>query len=115
MEERECTIPQLGSGPTVHNAGSGFYTKDDYREILTYANDRHICVTPQINMPGHARAAIKAMEARSVYSCQNTILYVVDILLQRTGPVFTIILRIFLGITLKSKKNSLLRIFLFLE
>ena len=31
------------------------------------------------------------------------------------GPVFTKILRIFLRITLKSKKNSLLRIFLFLE
>ena len=32
-----------------------------------------------------------------------------------SGPVFTKILRIFLRITLKSKKNSMLRIFLFLE
>ena len=34
---------------------------------------------------------------------------------KNTGPVLTKILRIFLRITLKSKKNSLLRIFLFLE
>ena len=67
LEERHCLIPQLGSGPTVHNAGSGFYTKDDYKEILNYAKDRHIHVTPQINMPGHVRAAIKAMEARFVH------------------------------------------------
>jgi hexosaminidase len=33
-------------------------------EILKYAAERHIKVIPELNFPGHARAAIKAMEAR---------------------------------------------------
>jgi hexosaminidase len=54
-----------GSGPeTGKLAGSGFYTKADYIEILKYATDRHITVITEIETPGHARAAIKAMNAR---------------------------------------------------
>ena len=38
----------------------GFYTQDDVREIVRYAADRHITVVPEIEMPGHALAAIAA-------------------------------------------------------
>lgn len=38
----------------------GFYSQDDIREIVRYAADRHINVVPEIEMPGHARAAISA-------------------------------------------------------
>ena len=38
----------------------GFYTQDDIREIVRYAADRHINVVPEIEMPGHAVAAIAA-------------------------------------------------------
>jgi hexosaminidase len=38
----------------------GFYTQDDIREIVAYAADRHINVVPEIEMPGHAVAAIAA-------------------------------------------------------
>ncbi len=44
--------------------GSGFFSRADYAEILRYAAARHIEVIPELEMPGHARAAIKAMEAR---------------------------------------------------
>jgi hexosaminidase len=54
-----------GSGPEIGNLpGSGFYTKADYIEILKYATERHITVLTEIETPGHARAAIKAMNAR---------------------------------------------------
>jgi len=57
--------PGLGSGPDVNNiSGSGYYTKQDFIEILKYATQRHIRVIPEIESPGHARAAIKAMDAR---------------------------------------------------
>ncbi len=36
----------------------GFYTQDDIREIVKYASDRFINVVPEIEMPGHAAAAI---------------------------------------------------------
>lgn len=54
-----------GSGPDFSNAaGTGFYTKADYIEILKYATERHITVMPEIETPGHARASIKAMNVR---------------------------------------------------
>jgi hexosaminidase len=36
----------------------GFYTQAQAREIVQYAKDRFITVVPEIEMPGHARAAI---------------------------------------------------------
>lgn len=39
---------------------SGFYTQDEIREIVAYAADRGITVMPEIEMPGHASAAIAA-------------------------------------------------------
>jgi hexosaminidase len=57
--------PAYGSGPdTTNAAGSGFFTRKDYIEILRYATVRHIRVIPEIETPGHARAAIKAMDVR---------------------------------------------------
>jgi len=57
--------PAYGSGPDPRNAsGSGYYTRADYKEVLRYAAARHIDVIPEIEMPGHARAAVQAMESR---------------------------------------------------
>jgi hexosaminidase len=54
-----------GSGPdTGKISGSGFYSRSDFIEILRYAQERHIMVLPEIETPGHARAAIKSMNAR---------------------------------------------------
>ncbi|PTL76361.1 family 20 glycosylhydrolase [Vitiosangium sp. GDMCC 1.1324] len=44
--------------------GSGYYTTRDFEEILAYATERHIDVIPEIDVPGHARAAVRAMEYR---------------------------------------------------
>ncbi|MGW9449915.1 beta-N-acetylhexosaminidase [Streptomyces sp. NPDC055632] len=38
----------------------GFYTRDDIREIVAYAAERHITVVPEIDLPGHSQAAIAA-------------------------------------------------------
>ena len=38
----------------------GFYTQDDIREVLAYAAARHIIIVPEIEMPGHATAALAA-------------------------------------------------------
>jgi hexosaminidase len=38
----------------------GFYTQDEAREIVAYAVAQHITVLPEIEMPGHAQAAIAA-------------------------------------------------------
>jgi hexosaminidase len=66
-KETSVLHPAYGSGPFAKadgKFGHGYYTRADFVEILKYASDRHIKVIPELNFPGHARAAIKAMEAR---------------------------------------------------
>ncbi|XP_052759864.1 uncharacterized protein LOC128202768 [Mya arenaria] len=63
--EDECLIPQLGSGPDTDTSGSGFYTERDYRDILNYASKRHIEVIPEIDIPCHSAAAVRAMSWKS--------------------------------------------------
>ncbi len=64
---RGATLPPAyGSGPDADDPhGSGHYTAADYVAILTYARARHIEVIPEIEMPGHARAAVEAMATRA--------------------------------------------------
>jgi len=38
----------------------GFYTQDDIREIVQYAQQRFVTIVPEIEMPGHSQAAIAA-------------------------------------------------------
>ena len=44
----------------------GFYTQDDIREIVAYAAERFVTIVPEIEMPGHAQAAIAAYPALGV-------------------------------------------------
>ncbi|MDQ8707357.1 beta-N-acetylhexosaminidase [Streptomyces sp. LHD-70] len=45
---------QVGGGP------GGFYTKEQYKEIVAYASDRFLEVIPEIDMPGHTNAALSS-------------------------------------------------------
>lgn len=43
---------QVGGGP------GGFYTQEEYKDIVKYAWDRYITIVPEIDMPGHTNAAL---------------------------------------------------------
>lgn len=43
---------EVGGGP------GGFYTQDQYAEIVRYASARFIVIVPEIDMPGHTNAAL---------------------------------------------------------
>lgn len=64
LQERECLLTQLGTGPFKSGSGNGYLTRNEFVELLKFAKDRHIQIIPEIEGPGHARASIKAMEAR---------------------------------------------------
>jgi hexosaminidase len=65
LDSKDFLPASHGSGPDVGQfPGSGYYTRADYIEILKYATARHIMVVPEIETPGHARASVKAMDAR---------------------------------------------------
>ncbi len=55
--------PAYGSG-TGADPGNGYLSRDQFIGLLRYATERHMEVIPEINGPGHARAAIVAMDHR---------------------------------------------------
>ncbi|RYY41529.1 MAG: beta-N-acetylhexosaminidase, partial [Sphingomonadales bacterium] len=62
--EKTCLLPQLGAGPDGKSGVNGYLTTADYVGIVRAAAARGIEVIPSIDMPGHSRAAIVAMERR---------------------------------------------------
>lgn len=62
--EQTCLLPQLGAGPDGAGGVNGYLSVADYVAIVQAAAARQIEVIPSIDMPGHSRAAIKAMEVR---------------------------------------------------
>jgi hexosaminidase len=65
LSDQDCLAPQLGAGVDPKSEVNGYYSVADYQEILQAATARHIQVIPSLDMPGHSRAAIKAMAART--------------------------------------------------
>lgn len=55
---------QIGHGSEPFNGDGqrygGYYTKDEVRDIVAYAAERFVTIIPEIEMPGHATAAIAA-------------------------------------------------------
>lgn len=50
----------------------GFYTQEEAREVVKYAADRFIMVIPEIELPGHASAAIAAYPQLSCFPDEDT-------------------------------------------
>jgi hexosaminidase len=49
--------PGTGNDSTPHG---GYYTQEEIKQVVKYAADRYITVIPEIEMPGHASAALAA-------------------------------------------------------
>ncbi|KWU00576.1 beta-N-acetylhexosaminidase [Vibrio toranzoniae] len=50
----------------------GFYTQQQIREVIEYAEQRSITVIPEIDIPGHCRAAIKSLPDMLVEQADTT-------------------------------------------
>ena len=50
-------LPSLAGEPTPYG---GFYTQDDMREIIRYAQDRNVTILPEIDVPAHSLALISS-------------------------------------------------------
>ncbi|MDH3495346.1 MAG: family 20 glycosylhydrolase [Gemmatimonadota bacterium] len=59
---RQETIREKNFSPYVGDGTpyGGFYTQAQVREIVTYARARYITIVPEIEMPGHSKAALAA-------------------------------------------------------
>lgn len=54
-----------GNPETSTGTANGYFTRQDYIDMLRYADNLGITVIPEIESPGHARAAIYAMKRRA--------------------------------------------------
>lgn len=50
-------LTEIGGSTEVGGESGGFYTQEDYKEIVKYAADRFMTVVPEIDMPGHTNSA----------------------------------------------------------
>ena len=55
-----------GNPDDLSQCGNGYITRDEFIELLRYAWHRGIRIIPEIETPGHARAAIVAMKNRAL-------------------------------------------------
>ena len=63
-DELESLIPMYGSGPDTSSTGSGYLSREEFVDILKYADERNVLIIPQISVPSHMRSAIVSMNAR---------------------------------------------------
>lgn len=67
LNESDRLYPAYGGGWDPQNENSsnnGYYSRQDFVDILKYAKARHITIIPEVDLPGHSRAAIVSMKAR---------------------------------------------------
>ena len=50
-------LTEIGGSTEVGGEAGGFYTQDDYKDIVAYAAERFITIVPEVDMPGHTNAA----------------------------------------------------------
>jgi hexosaminidase len=70
---RKGTI--IGHHPGTGNDNTpegGFYTQEEIKDVVKYAADRYITVVPEIELPGHASAAIAAYPQLSCFPDEAT-------------------------------------------
>jgi hexosaminidase len=58
----QTLVGHLRESPRVYDGKryGGYYTQEEVKEIVQYAQDRFITIIPEIEMPGHAQAALAA-------------------------------------------------------
>ena len=51
-------LTEIGGKTQVGGGKGGYYTQEEYQEIVKYAKERYITIIPEIDMPGHTNAAL---------------------------------------------------------
>ncbi len=51
-------LTEVGAKTQVGGNGGGYYTQEQYKEIVEYARTRYVTIIPEIDTPGHTNAAL---------------------------------------------------------
>jgi len=66
---KESWVGETEEGDGIPHGG--FYTQEDVKEVVEYAHKRYVTVVPEIELPGHATAAIAAYPELSCFPDRN--------------------------------------------
>jgi hexosaminidase len=61
-------LTEIGGSTEVGGGEGGFFSQEEYRELVEYAHKRHIIIVPEIDMPGHTNAALASY---AVLNCDD--------------------------------------------
>ncbi len=50
-------LTEIGGSTQVGGKSGGFYTQEEYKDIVKYAAEHYITIIPEVDMPGHTNAA----------------------------------------------------------
>lgn len=71
-------LTAIGGQTQVGGGEGGFYTQEEFKELIQYAKERYITIVPEIDMPGHTNAALASYAelncdsvARELYTGTN--------------------------------------------
>jgi hexosaminidase len=56
-------LTRKGGKTEVGGTPGGFYTQQQYKDLVAYAADRFVTIVPEIDMPGHTNAALSSYAA----------------------------------------------------
>ena len=62
-------LTKHGGSTQVGGGAGGFYTQEQYSDIVKYAQDRFVTIIPEIDMPGHTNAALSSYP---VLNCKDS-------------------------------------------
>lgn len=62
-------LTEYGGSTQVGGGKGGFYTQEQYKDIVQYAADRYVTIIPEIDMPGHTNAALASYPG---LNCRDT-------------------------------------------
>lgn len=51
-------LTSIGGRTAVGGGEGGFYTQEQFRDLVAYADRLHVTIVPEIDMPGHTNAAL---------------------------------------------------------
>ncbi|KAF1017079.1 MAG: Beta-N-acetylhexosaminidase [Stenotrophomonas maltophilia] len=61
-------LTEVGGRSAVEGGRAGFYTQDELKHLVAYAQARGITIVPEIDMPGHVQAALASY---NTLACDN--------------------------------------------
>ena len=50
-------LTEIGGSTEVGGEAGGFFTQEDYKDIVAYAAEQYMTIVPEVDMPGHTNAA----------------------------------------------------------